>query len=146
MSKNFYRNKRQCGGESLLVWLLVMPNGLLSYRIIEGNLNADKYIDLLRTTAVPIMKLNYRANLVFQEDNSPVHKAHKVKNFLQTSKIKVLEWPAKSPDLNITEDVWKLLSDLVYEGPRYQNKAPLAERIKDAREKETLSKIYIVNN
>jgi len=102
MSKNFYRNKRQCGGGSLLVWLLGMPNGLLSYRIIEGNLNADKYIDLLRTTAVPIMKLNYRENFVFQEDNSSVHKAHKVKNFLQTSKIKVLEWAAKSLDLNIT--------------------------------------------
>jgi len=58
-SLKLYRTKRQCGGWSILVWILVLPSDLLSYRIVEGNLNFDKYTELLQTTAVSIMKLNY---------------------------------------------------------------------------------------
>jgi len=62
ISENLYRTKRQCRGVSILLW----PKGLLGYRVIQGNLNAEKYIDLLRTTAVPMMKLNYGDDFVFQ--------------------------------------------------------------------------------
>ena len=58
----------------------------------------------------------------------------------------MLKWPAKSPDLNITEDVWKLLSDLIYDGPPYQNKASLAERIKNAITKVNQRKRNIIQN
>jgi len=80
ISENLYRTKRQCGCGSILLWLLVLPIEQLSYMIIQGNLNADKYIDVLRTTAVRMIKLNYGDDFVFQEDNSPVHKAGKVKS------------------------------------------------------------------
>jgi len=86
-------------------------NGFLSHRVIEGNLNTDKYIELLRVTAVPIIKLNYGNDFLFQEDNSPVHKDGKVQYFMKSAGFKVMTWPPKSPDLNIAEDVWKILSD-----------------------------------
>jgi len=75
-----------------------------------------------------MMKLNYSDDFVFQEDNSPVHKAGKVKDFMMASNIKVLEWPPKIPDMNIIEDVWKLLSDAVCDGLAYQNKTSLLEK------------------
>ena len=87
ISHKLYHNKCQCGGDSILLWLLVVPNGLLSYRVIQGNLNAEKYINLLRT--VLVIKLNYGDDFVFQEDNSPVHKAGKVKDFMIGSNINV---------------------------------------------------------
>ena len=34
---------------------------------------------------------------------------------MKDSAIKIIEWPAKSPDLNIVEDIWKMLSNDVYD-------------------------------
>jgi len=68
---------------------MVLPNGL-SHMVIEGNLNAGKYIELLRVTTVPIIKLNYGNDFLFQEDNSPVHKAGKVQHFMKSAGFKVL--------------------------------------------------------
>jgi len=125
---------------------LVLHNGLLSYQVIQGNLNAEKYIDLLRTTAISIIKLNYGDDFVFQEDNSPVHKTRKVKDFMIGSNINVFDWPPKSLDINIAEDMWKLLSDAVYDGPQYENKAVLFAKINDAIADINKSKRNVIQN
>ena len=54
-----YRIKRQCKGGGVMVWMMAMTNGLLSF---QGNINADGYIKILSDSAVPIIKLNYRVN------------------------------------------------------------------------------------
>jgi len=92
------------------------------------------------------MKLNYGDDFVFQEDNSPVHKGGKVKNFIMASNIKVLELSPKSPVMKITEDVWKLLSDTVYDGPAYQNNASLLEKIDNVITNINQSKMKVIQN
>ena len=62
---------------------MAMPNGLLSFKVIHGNLNADGYTKLLSDRAVPIIKLNYGVNWYLQKDNSHVHKSRKVKDFIK---------------------------------------------------------------
>ena len=89
----YIRQKRQCGGGGIMVWLMLMPNNLLSYKIIKGNLNSDGYIKLLQESIVPIIKLNFGSDIWYQEDNSPVHKANKVKQFIKEANIRVLDWP-----------------------------------------------------
>ena len=109
-----------------------MPNGLLSYRVIKENLNADRYINLLEHHIVPIIKLNYGNEYYFQHDNSSIYQSKKVKEFILTNEISTFQWPEKSPDLNIVEDCWKMLSDMVYDGLQFEKKTDLIEKIKKA--------------
>ena len=80
---------------------------------------------------MPILKLNFGTDFWLQEDNSPVHKAGNVKEFMRSSEIKILTWPPKSSDLNIEEDIWKLISDQVYDGPQFHNVKDLIVKLKN---------------
>ena len=115
-----------------MVWLMVMPNGLISHKTIRGSFKSLNYLDLLRDLAIPILKLNFRDDFIFQQDNSSVHTAKIIKKIFEKSRIKLLKWPAKSPDINIAEDLWRMISEDVYDGPQYSNLSSLEKAIDNA--------------
>ena len=57
------------------------------------------------------MQLLVSRNIVFQQDNAPIHMAHKVTQWFKEKNITIMNWPASSPDLNHIENVWKLMKD-----------------------------------
>ena len=110
-----------------MVWLMTFPNGLLAYRLIKESFKSADYIAMLQDKLVPCMKLNYGDKFYFQKDNCSVHKAKKVKDFMVANNVNIWEWPGKSQDLNIVEDVWKIISDIVYDKRSFHNKSELEE-------------------
>lgn len=142
------RCKRQCKGGGVMVWMMVLPNYLLSFHIIKGKFRSEDYIKLLKENVLPIIMLNLGKDFFLQQDNAPVHQSKEVKLFLKESNIRTILWPARSPDINIAEDVWKMISDIVYDGPQFRNKEDLISAIQNAiyhinsQERKRLESLY----
>ena len=73
--------------------LIERPTTLNSYGYLEILKQYDRHLNT--------------PDLVFQQDNAPVHKSEAVRNFL-AQKQWVLDWPAYSLDLNPTENIWAI--------------------------------------
>ena len=129
-NEKIFHPRHQKKGGGVMVWAMVLPNGLLSYRILDRDFKSGKYIELLCQTVVPICKLNYGNTFWFQQDNSRIHTARVVKDWMADAKFPVIEWPARSPDLNLMENIWKLLQDVIYDRSPITSLNELKEEIK----------------
>ena len=74
-------------------------------------MDAPEYCAILQRAVANGMKFPRatKKHMWFQQDGASIHRSKQAKAFFEKQNIPLLDWPAQSPDLNITEHFWKCL-------------------------------------
>ncbi len=86
---------------SLMVWGCMSACGMGSLHIWKGTINAERYIQVLEQHMLPSRRRLFQGRpCLFQHDNARPHTASITTSSLRRRRIRVLKWPACSPDLS----------------------------------------------
>ena len=72
---------------------------------IDSKVDAVRYSQMLDDGYKPYVEEYYPNGNIFQQDGALAHTALYTKEFFMEKGICVLDWPAKSPDMNIIENL-----------------------------------------
>ncbi|KAK3535396.1 hypothetical protein QTP70_012260 [Hemibagrus guttatus] len=117
------------GGGSVMVWGCFAASGPGRLAVINGTTNSAVYQKILKENVRPSV-CDLKQTWVLQQDNDPKHTSKSTSEWLKKNKMKTLEWPSQSPDLNPIEMLWHDLKKVVH-ARKPSNVAELQQFCKD---------------
>ena len=135
------------GGGSAMVWGMLLPSGYVRVFRMFGKIDSKAYVKFLQKNVLPALEILFEPfDFIFLQDNASIHTGKIAIEWLNNNFPAILDWPSKSSDLNPVENVWKMLSDRVYDGPSYKNAEELWNSIKNAEEYLNINKQEVLKN
>ncbi|KAK3550047.1 hypothetical protein QTP86_019146 [Hemibagrus guttatus] len=115
----------------VMVWGCFAASGPGRLAVINGTMNSAVYQKILKENVRPsVSDLKLKRTWVLQQDNNPKHTSKSTSEWLKKNKMKTLEWPSQSPDLNPIEMLWHDLKKVVH-ARKPSNVAELQQFCKD---------------
>ena len=99
-------------GGSIMVWVAIRPDGRVYLRWCCDRMNSIDYQWMLESAIDEgLLSTTVEGKChVFQQDNASVHTTARTTDFFHMRGLELLSWPAQSPDLNIVEHIWPMIS------------------------------------
>lgn len=113
-NEQYVAHGTRSGRVSVHYWGWMSYSGLGLLHETGPNHNTESYIDILNDFVedVPII-CGPLSQLIYQQDNSPVHTSRESCRFVQSLGFRmILIWPPYSPDLNIIENIWAIVESM----------------------------------
>lgn len=123
------------GRISYAMWGWISGNTIGELVDIPARMNSTEYIRIMEEVLLPSVRAVYPVEDVpiirLVQDNSGVHTSHETRTWFQNHpEIHVINWPARSPDLNLIENVWAQMVQR-WEPRRERTVAPLVDNAKE---------------
>ncbi|KAG1168311.1 hypothetical protein G6F71_009160 [Rhizopus microsporus] len=96
------------GGGSIFLWGCIIAEGPGNLVKIDVGLGSALYCQILEEDLLGT--LDYyeisKNHVYLLHDNDPKHRSKMTQEWLKSNEVKVIDWPAYSPDLNPIENMW----------------------------------------
>eukprot|EP00052_Salpingoeca_macrocollata_P028890 m.284830 g.284830 ORF g.284830 m.284830 type:complete len:365 (-) comp22914_c0_seq8:348-1442(-) len=141
------------GGLKQMIWAMISSQGMVAWSFMSDHVDAEEYKAVLAKRLKPALAKYWPkgcqdegsdeggeadaapTQLYFMQDNARVHTSKKALDYLDTleeaTAVKVLDWPAYSPDLNPIENYWAIFKRALRQKPMPKDSATLKNYIQE---------------
>lgn len=106
------------GGGGVMVWGCFSACGVGSLVFVDGRMNAEMYVNILRNNLLASAeKFGIADSFYYYQDNDPKHTALRTREWMLYNCPHVMPTPAQSPDCNPIEHLWDYLDTKIRESP-----------------------------